>query len=327
MSESVWTNLRDPSDDELSPLLPKRIHRIAATELSRIRAFEEESFPSLESHKSHATDAYLFGELAYPVFDQEGDDIGTISIRLVVDFERLITVTRTPANLPEGIEMPDLNDLPVRAQAKGLESGACFCFLLEETAAEVHRVLGMSEGRSEVLEQLLNYEEQPPADCRKQLARLRNQFLQLRTVIQPTLTLVDAIIADKLDLRESRPEGQEDLELFPRNTEIFLIAVRNSLRQALLHTEYWLENLGTLQDNLSDYLNREQTKAGNRLAAMASIMLLPTFLVGLYGMNIESSYFPEFGWFNGYLFSWSAIVLITVVQVTLFRKKGWLFRK
>ena len=146
-------------------------------------------------------------------------------------------------------------------------------------------------------------------------------------MIQPTLTLVDAIIADKLDLRENRPEGQDDLELFPRNTEIFLIAVRNSLRHALLHTEYWLENLSTLQDNLSDYLNREQTKAGNRLAAMASIMLLPTFLVGLYGMNIESTYFPEFGWLNGYLFSWSAIVLITVIQVTVFRKKGWLFRK
>ena len=214
MGESVWTNLRDPSDDELAPLLPERIHRIAATELNRIHTFEEECFPSLESHKSHSTDAYLFGELAYPVFDQVGDDIGTISIRLVVDFERFITVTRTPEGLPEGIEMPDLSDLPVRARAKSLESSACFCFLLEETAAEIHRVLGISEGLSEELEQLLNYKEQPPADCRKQLARLRNQFLQLRTVIQPTLTLVDAIIADKLDLRENRPEGQDDLELF-----------------------------------------------------------------------------------------------------------------
>ena len=327
MSKQVWTVLTDPSDNELAPLLPERIHKIATTELSRVRTFEEEAFPSLEEHGSEFTDDYLFGELAYPVLCPDPDDIGTISLRLVIDFERLITVARTPQNLPEGVKMPDLSSLPVRAQAKGLESGACFCFLLEEVALEVHRLLAICEDRSELVEQLLNYDEKPPPDCRKRLARLRNHFLQLKTVIQPTLTLVDAIIADDLDLRGVGAETQQERELFPRNTEIFLIAVRNSLRHAQLHTEYWLENLSTLQDNLSDYLNREQTKAGNRLAAMASIMLIPTFIVGLYGMNIDSAYFPEFGWLNGYLFSWSAIALITVIQVVIFRKKGWLFRK
>ena len=82
-----------------------------------------------------------------------------------------------------------------------------------------------------------------------------------------------------------------------------------------------------LQDNLSDYLNREQSRAGNRLTAMASIMLLPTFLVGFYGMEFNENYFPEFKWINGYLFAWSAITLITVVQTAIFWKKGWLFPK
>jgi magnesium transporter len=82
-----------------------------------------------------------------------------------------------------------------------------------------------------------------------------------------------------------------------------------------------------MQDSLSDYLNREQTRSGNRLAAMASIMLLPTFLVGLYGMNIDSSYFPEFGWLNGYLLAWILIVVITVIQVVVFRRMGWLSRR
>jgi|TARA_B100001079_G_scaffold220770_1_gene196641 Mg2+ and Co2+ transporter CorA len=327
VNNQVWTDLTDPSDIELVPLLPERTHRIATTELKRVRAFEEEAFPSLESHGSESTDDYLFGELAYPVFSPDADDIGTISLRIVIDFERLITVTRTPRNLPEDVKMPDLSGLLVRAQAKALESGSCFCFLMEEVTHEINRLVEIIEDRSEIVEQLLNYDEKPPTDCRKQLARLRNHFLQLKVVIQPTLTLVDGIIADEIDLREVVAETQQERELFPRNTEIFLIAVRNSLRHALLHAEYWLENLDTLQDNLSDYLNREQTKAGNRLAAMASIMLLPTFIVGLYGMNIDSTYFPEFGWLNGYLFSWSAIALITVIQVAIFRKKGWIFGK
>ena len=79
-----------------------------------------------------------------------------------------------------------------------------------------------------------------------------------------------------------------------------------------------------LTDNLSNYLERKQAQAGNRLGAIASIMLLPTFVVGLYGMNIDPEYFPEFGWLNGYLMAWLMILLITVVQYTFFRRKGWL---
>jgi Mg2+ and Co2+ transporter CorA len=49
--------------------------------------------------------------------------------------------------------------------------------------------------------------------------------------------------------------------------------------------------------------------------------------VGLYGMNIDSTYFPEFGWLNGYLLAWILIVVITVIQVVVFRRMGWLSRR
>jgi hypothetical protein len=138
---------------------------------------------------------------------------------------------------------------------------------------------------------------------------------------QGTETTFTQIVADELDLTN---KGQE---LFTRDTEIRLISVRNTLTHSLNQVTYWTENLRTMQDSLSDYLNREQTRSGNRLAAMASIMLLPTFLVGLYGMNIDSTYFPEFGWLNGYLLAWILIVVITVIQVVVFRRMGWLSRR
>jgi len=134
---------------------------------------------------------------------------------------------------------------------------------------------------------------------------------------------VEKIVDDKLDLRRTRDDGTKE-ELFPRGTEIRLLDVQEHLRHASQRTNYGSEMMDALSDSLSEYLSREQTKAGNRLAALASIMLLPTFIVGLYGMNIDSNYFPEFGWLNGYLLAWLAIIGITVVQVFAFRKMGWL---
>ena len=319
MAGTLWTHLHAPGIGELASVLPTRLHPLAAERLEERDEFADETFPCLEDHSSDSTDNYLFGELAFPVFDPATTSVGTLSIRVVVDFDRMVTVLRPPENLPPGITVPDLIDLPL--QAVGMDTGACMWLLLNRVADEIHRLVLDAETRAEDVEYPLNHDKEPPTDCRKQLAQLRNQFLQLGTIIRPTLSVVEEIIADELDLTN---EGQE---LFTRDTEIRLIAVRNTLTHSLNQVTYWTENLRTMQDSLSDYLNREQAKSGNRLAAMASIMLLPTFLVGLYGMNIDAGYFPEFGWLNGYLLAWILIVVITAIQVVVFRRMGWLSRR
>ena len=328
MSEPVWINLRNPSEAELAAVLPARPHKIATQRLYRDEVYESFDVANLDNHQSDSSDNYMFGEFAYPVFDGKRDEVGTISIRLVVDFEKFITIQRTPERgFPEGVEMPDLDDLARRARDKDLESGWCVCFLVEEITTGIRELLDETVKRSDALEKALNQDERPPPDTRKQLSILRNHFLQYQTVIKPTLEVVEEIVANRLDLEERDAENQVLRRLFPEDNEIYLTAARNDLRDCRQRTGYWLENLATLQDNLSDYLNREQTRAGNRLTAMASIMLLPTFFVGFYGMEFNENYFPEFKWINGYLFAWSAIALITVVQTTIFWKKGWLFSK
>jgi magnesium transporter len=319
MAKATWVHSTDPNSSDLLSALPPRMHPLAIQRLEEHDEFADEAFPSLEDHSSDSTDNYLFGELAFPVFDPVTTSVGTLSIRLVIDFDRMVTVLRPPGDLPPSITVPDLTDLPL--QAVGMDTGACMWLLLDRVADEIQKLVLETETRAEDVEYPLNHDREPPTDCRKQLAQLRNQFLQLGTIIRPTLSVVEEIIDDELDLTN---EGQE---LFTRDTEIRLISVRNTLTHSLNQVTYWTENLRTMQDSLSDYLNREQTRSGNRLAAMASIMLLPTFLVGLYGMNIDAGYFPEFGWLNGYLLAWILIVVITVIQVVVFRRMGWLSRR
>jgi magnesium transporter len=59
-----------------------------------------------------------------------------------------------------------------------------------------------------------------------------------------------------------------------------------------------------------------------RLTVVASILLLPTFIVGLYGQNFTR--IPELHWAQGYGFSWALIVVTTILQLVYFRRKGWI---
>ena len=58
------------------------------------------------------------------------------------------------------------------------------------------------------------------------------------------------------------------------------------------------------------------------LTAVASILLLPTFIVGLYGQNFVDM--PELHWRDGYVFSWVLIGVTTIAQVAYFRHKRWI---
>ena len=317
MNEMRWTHLEDPTETEIVGHLPANLHEIAEQRLRLVRDFSDEVFPRLESH-----DSYLFGELAYPVYDAVVDEVGTVGIRVVIDFDRFISVTQTPIDRPSAIPMPDLSTVVGQANSRQLLSGDCIWLLLEFITAQIDRLVDDAHERTNELEYLLNHDHEPPSDCRQQIARLRNIYLQLETIITPTLSVAEKIIDDRLDLKKTVDGGK--VEIFPRSTEIYLIDVAERLRHARSRTQYGRDMMNVLTDNLSSFLERKQAQAGNRLGAIASIMLLPTFVVGLYGMNIDPEYFPEFGWLNGYLMAWLMILSLTVVQLTFFRRKGWL---
>jgi hypothetical protein len=59
-----------------------------------------------------------------------------------------------------------------------------------------------------------------------------------------------------------------------------------------------------------------------RLTVIASVLLVPTFIVGLYGQNFR--HIPELHWGFGYWWSWGWILFTTALQLALFRWMGWI---
>ena len=63
-----------------------------------------------------------------------------------------------------------------------------------------------------------------------------------------------------------------------------------------------------------------------KLLTIVSTIFIPlTFIVGVYGMNFK--YMPELSMKNGYLSVWIAMVIIAVLLIFFFLKKGWLKNK
>lgn len=65
-----------------------------------------------------------------------------------------------------------------------------------------------------------------------------------------------------------------------------------------------------------------QTDQTKRISAWAAILIVPTVITGLYGMNFR--YMPELDWRLGYPFAVLLIVAISGTLYLLFKRRGWL---
>src|SRR6266498_1911659 len=79
--------------------------------------------------------------------------------------------------------------------------------------------------------------------------------------------------------------------------------------------------LAGVRDYSQAKIANDQNEVVKRLTAIASILLVPTFIVGLYGQNFIRS-MPELRWAYGYEWSWAWIVATTVAQIVYFRRRG-----
>ena len=119
---------------------------------------------------------------------------------------------------------------------------------------------------------------------------------------------------DQYDLREDLDGNQR--ELFSTDLEIYLAdtwALCRTLVATLQEIEAKIVETNTLIRSLS---NEENVAASRFTGAIASLLLVPTFIVGLYGQNFVSM--PETNWANGYAFSWGLIAGVTILQFIFF---------
>ena len=88
------------------------------------------------------------------------------------------------------------------------------------------------------------------------------------------------------------------------------------------HTNFIFERLEFLQNTFLGLVNLEQNNIIKIFTVLSLVLLPPTLIASIYGMNFE--FMPELNWRYGYLFSLGLMALSSGITYYYFKKKNWL---
>jgi magnesium transporter len=228
-----------------------------------------------------------------------------------VDFiatqEALLTVSKTPPDEqpfdPQGAKDACRVHDPV---------GMYVYHLADEIAERYLDLIDALDDEIDELEDLVSVK--PTAEVGHRLRELREDVRGIRRTLAPTRDAIHKIVDDRIELDEG--------ELFPRDVEIAFGDAYDKFMRASEALESSRDALASVRDYLQGKISVDQNEVMKRLTMIASLLLVPTFIVGLYGQNFH--HIPELGWSFGYWWSWGWIIGTTIAQVAIFRWKKWL---
>ena len=134
-------------------------------------------------------------------------------------------------------------------------------------------------------------------------------------MLTPTRDTARCILDNRIEF-----DGGE--ELFPHDVELHFADAYDKLLRATDGLDLSRDLLAGVRDYHQAQVANDQNEVMKRLTVVASVLLLPTFIVGLYGQNLKG--IPELHFHYGYAWSWALIVLTTLAQLVYFRRKGWI---
>jgi magnesium transporter len=304
-----WTDLLDPTEDELRKHLPRDVTDADVQRLLRPAEVEREIRPTLQGRGDH-----VFGAFLVAVAVAAEDRVFYQEIDLVLTRGSLLTVRKTTPD-----ERP-FDPAPVQeiCERKGaLAPGMVVYHLVDHIADRYLDLIDDIDGEIDELED--NVDVWPNERTRARISELRHDLLHVRRTLAPTRDAVRGVVDGRVDVEGRLLFGRE---VFPQEIERAFADVYDKLLRATEALELARDLLAAARDYHQSKISIDQNDVVRKLTVIASLLLLPTFIVGVYGQNFE--HMPELGWQLGYLFSWVVILVSTVVQLAFFRWRRWI---
>lgn len=299
--EGCWTDLLDPDPDAVARAVGVELHDVVLARLEAGDRRAEAPRPRIETFGN-----YVFGILTVPVLAD--DEVTFQEVDLVATAERLVTVRRTPA----GRAPFEVTELRAAAHRRGDGPGMSLYALVDEIAEAFLDLIDVFDDKIDGLEEAVD--SWVAGGVRPEISRLRHHLLHVRRTLAPTRDLARSVLDDRVEL--------DGADLFPRDVEVHFADAYDKFLRATDALDLSRDLLAGVRDYHQAEVANEQNEVVKKLTVIASVLLLPTFIVGMYGQNLKGV--PEFGFRYGYAFSWMVIIVTTVVQLVYFRRKRWI---
>jgi magnesium transporter len=304
MAAATWIDLVDPSADELRAKAPRELEESAFELLLAEPKHEDEPRPTLQGHGD-----YVFGVFLSAIVLHEQDAVYYQEVDVVLTRDALLTVRKTP----EACHPFDMAQ--VKSAVKPSDSTGMIVFRLIDEIAE--RYLDLIDDLDEEIDELEEgVETREPAATRERISHLRHDLLRIRRTLTPMRDAVRRVVDDVVEVEEGP-------EVFPHDVEVAFNSAYDKFLRATDGLDLSRDLLAGVRDYLQAKVANDQNEVTKTLTVIASLLLLPTFIVGLYGQNFQH-HFPEIHWMWGYPYSWGLIIVTTLIQLWFFRRKRWI---
>ena len=296
-----WTDLVDPTRDELLRALPAAIPDDVVEALLAAPGDGRGVRPLLESHGP-----CVLAVLVHPRPPTEGERARYLEIDVVATPSSLLAIRKTGSD--GGLAPVDGIRARIAAEAS---PGDVFQGAVDDSA---DAFLELVDGLYEAIDDLENdVEGLSGAHVRRRLALLRNEILLARRTSTATRGIARRVVDGRVDVGRS--------ELFPPAVEARFVDTYETLVRVTEELDVARDLLGGVRDYYQAKIAEQQNEVAKKLTVIASLVLVPSLIVGFYGQNFGEA-FRE--WYWGIGMSVGLIVATTVIQLALFRWRRWL---
>ncbi|SHE62947.1 magnesium transporter [Desulfofundulus australicus DSM 11792] len=294
-----WVNLVNPTREEIEEV----VHRLALPVNFLEYPLDEE-----ESSRIEVEEGCVLIIIRVPIIRDNTYD--TIPLGIIITENNIITIC--------------LEDLAIISEfsscrIKGFYTFKKTRFLLQifyKTAIHYLRYLRQIDKRSEEIQQKLHSSTQ-----NKELIKLFS--LEKSLVYFTTSLRANGIVMEKL-LKSHLAKDPESLEVnvglikMYEEDEDLLEDVITENKQAIEMSEVYADILSSTMDAFASIISNNQNMVVKFLTSVTIILMIPTMLFSLYGMNVELPFQNSEGAFLGIVF---LSVILSIITLFVFRKR------
>lgn len=289
----AWVGLHDPSPEELRSVAAE----IGLNEGAMRDAVREHPRPKIERYEDLI---FVVLRTARYVEDREVVEFGEIHVFVGPDF--VITIRRGGT--------PELGDLRLRLEGEPET-------LRRGPTAVLYAVMDLVVGDyGPVVEGLENDIDEIESEVfggnpgvSRRIYELSREVIQFYRATQPLATVLKHLSGNE--------SGGPDLESQRR-----LRGIQDHLLRTTEQIEGFRELLSNILSVNLTMVSVRQNEQVQKVSSWAAILIVPTIIAGIYGMNFE--FMPELSWIFGYPFSLLLMLAVSSLLYLRFKRSGWL---
>ena len=296
----LWVDMIDPTDQESYILTHDfHFHPLAIEDVIE----EEDAISELTRSKIDDYKNYIYVEFSLTDGITRDDGIKLQEVSIFLTKNTMVTVRDENHRIFNYLHNKAMRD--DRLMSRGAEF--LFHNLLDVMVDNYNSILEYFETEVDAIED--DVLEEPDEETVKNIFTLRRDIYDLKRIVLPQREML---------LQISR--GQ--FPLISERAALYFRDIHDHLTRIIELSE---SHRDTLISALEVYFSNVSTKTNQIikiLTIFTVILMPPTFLVGLWGMNFR--YMPELEWKYGYLIFWAILIIITLIMILFFKRKKWI---